>query len=251
MKHSIIVGNWKMYINSVADASVLVTTIRNNVTLLDKTKVVICSPSIWLTEIAQIIKKSTRVSVGGQNVFYEPDGAYTGEISSLMMKEVADYVIVGHSERREHFGETNFDVNEKVLACLKSGLKPIICVGERKKSGNLVQPIRELNEALNHVPKKYYKDLVIAYEPIWAISNGTVGDNASPEYVAKVANKLREIVHSETPILYGGSVNSKNAKSYAERPEIDGVLVGGASVRASEFIKICKIFSEAKEIVRK
>ncbi len=251
MNQSLIVANWKMYISSIADANVLATTVRNNVASIDKVKIIACPPSIWLTEVAQIIGKSTKLSLGGQNVFYEPDGAYTGEISPIMMKEVAEYTIVGHSERREHFGETNFDVNEKVLACLKAGLRPIICVGERKKSGTLVQPIRELHEALSHVPKKYYKDIVVAYEPIWAISNGTVGDNASPEYVAKVANKLREIVHTETPILYGGSVNSKNAKGYAERPEIDGVLVGGASVRAGEFVKICKIFSESKDILKK
>jgi len=249
MKRSIIVANWKMYISSIADAHILATTVRNNVVSMDKTEVIFCPPSIWLTEVKQIIGKSTKISLGGQNIFYEPDGAYTGEISPLMLKEIAEYVIIGHSERREHFGETNFDVNEKVLASLRAGIKPIVCVGERKKSGNLVQPIRELHEALNHVPKKYYQDIIVAYEPIWAISNGIKGDNASPDYVARVANKLREIVHTDTPILYGGSVNSKNAKGYAERPEIDGVLVGGASVRAAEFIKICQIFNESRGIL--
>jgi triosephosphate isomerase len=248
VKQSLIVANWKMYVTSIADAHVLATTLRNNIAGIDMVKVIFCPPAIWLTEMAQIVGKSTKISLGAQNVFYEPDGAYTGEISPLMVKEVAQYTIVGHSERREHFGETNFDVNEKVLACLKSGLKPIICVGERKKSANLVQPIRELHEALNHIPKKYYKDIVVAYEPVWAIGTG---ENAEPEYVAKVASKLREIVHAETPILYGGSVSSKNIAGYAKRPEIDGVLVGGASVRAAEFVKICKMFSEAKDISKK
>jgi triosephosphate isomerase len=248
MAKSLIVGNWKMYTTSISDAHVLSTTIRNNVAPIEKIKVILCPPFLWLTELAQIIGKSTKISLGGQNVFFEPEGAYTGEISPLMIKEVAEHVIIGHSERREHFGETNFDVNEKVLACLKAGLKPIICVGERKKTSALAQPVRELSEALKHVPSKYYKNIVVAYEPVWAISNGTTGDNANPEYVAKVAIKLRELVDKDTAILYGGSVNSKNIKGYAERPEINGVLVGGASVRASEFVKICKTWSEIKSL---
>lgn len=250
MQKSLIIGNWKMYVTSLADAHVLTTTIRNNMTQIDKVETILCPPFLWLSEMAQILGKSTKVSLGGQDVFYEPSGAYTGEISPLMLAEVAKYSLVGHSERREHFGETNFDVNEKVIACLRAGICPIICVGERKKTTNLVQPVRELSEALKHVPKKNYRDIVVAYEPVWAISNGVTGDDASPEYVARVVVKLRELVHDETPILYGGSVSSKNIKGYAERPEIDGVLVGGASVRASEFIKICKIWSEKKSLAR-
>lgn len=248
MAKSLIIGNWKMYVTSIADAHILATSIRNSLVTLDNTEAVICPPAIWLTEVSGIIGKSTKVSLGGQNMFYEPDGAYTGEISPLMLKEVADYVIIGHSERREHFGETDFDVNEKVHAALKAGLRPIICVGESTKTTNLSQPVRELKEALEHVPKKYHRDLVVAYEPIWAISKNGVGESATPEYVARVAVKLRELVRDETRILYGGSVNSSNIKGFAARPEIDGVLVGSASVRAAEFVKICKIWDESKGI---
>lgn len=242
MKRPIIVGNWKMFTKS-ADANILATTVRNNVTDLDGIEIILCPPAIWLSEVASIVGKGNRVKVGAQNMFHETEGAYTGEISPSMVKDVASYVIVGHSERREYFGESDMDVNEKVLAALKIGLTPIICVGERRKKGEISEPVRELKEALTHVPAKNYKDVVVAYEPVWAIGTG---DDAGPEYVAKVTTKLREIVHADTPILYGGSVNSKNIEGYAKRPEIDGVLVGGASLRAAEFVKICRAWSLSK-----
>lgn len=245
MKRSIIVGNWKMYATSIADAHILATTIRNNIAHIDSIEAILCPPTLWLTEISHIIGKSTKTLLGAQNMFNEINGAYTGEISPLMLKEIVKYVIIGHSERREYFGETNFDVNEKVISALKAGLTPIICVGEKKRIGTLRQPLFELSEALTHVPKKHYKDIVVAYEPVWAIGTG---ENAEPEYAARVITKLRELVHSETPILYGGSVKSANIKGYAARPEIDGVLVGGASVRGSEFVKICKTWSEMKAL---
>lgn len=242
MKRSIVVGNWKMHATSVGDAHILATTIRNNVAKLNL-EVVLCPPYVWLCEVKNILGRSTKLHVGAQNVFFEPEGAYTGEISPLMLKGLAKFVIVGHSERREHFEESGFEINEKVIAALKAGLSPIICVGERKKKGNPSEPIRELTEALANVPKKYYPQIVIAYEPVWAI--GTK-DNADPEYVARMAVRLRETVHADTPILYGGSVSSKNVIEYAKRPELDGVLVGGASVRASEFVKICREWAEAR-----
>ncbi len=243
---SLVVGNWKMYATSVADAHVLATSFRNYVSHFENTDIVMCPPFVWLTEVRQIISKDARISLGAQNIFFEKSGAYTGEISPVMIKEIVDYVIVGHSERREYFGETNLDVNEKVIAALKAGLKPIICVGEKKRSKTTAQPVRELNEALDGVPKKYLKDIVIAYEPVWAIGTG---ENAEPEYVAKVLTRLKEIVHRETVMLYGGSVKSKNIKEYAIRPEINGVLVGGASVRVAEFEKICRAFEESKKII--
>lgn len=247
MRSPIIVANWKMYAESIADGSILATQIRNNAGKFQGVEVVLCPPSIWLPEIAQILKRG-KVKLGVQNMFYEKDGPYTGEISPSMVKEMALYVIVGHSERREHFGENNFDVNEKVLAALKSGLIPIICVGEKNKNSNLSQTIKELSEALHSVPKKDYGKVVVAYEPVWAISSYGKGDNADPEYVAKVITRLREYVDADTPIIYGGSVKSANAEGYAKRPEIDGALVGAASIRAADFIKVCQIWSEAKKI---
>ncbi|MFA6963422.1 MAG: triose-phosphate isomerase [Patescibacteria group bacterium] len=245
MKRSIIVGNWKMYATSIADAHVLATSIRNGVAKVPGVEVILCPPSLWLTEMALILKKNPTTMLGAQNMFHEIEGAFTGEISPLMLKEVVNYTIIGHSERREYFGETDFDVNEKVLAALKAKITPIICVGERRTKNKPEEPVKELKEALDHVPKSRLKDIIVAYEPVWAIGTG---ENAEPEYVARVISKLREIVSDSTPILYGGSVKSSNIKGYAERPEIDGVLVGGASVRSGEFITICKTWSDVKSI---
>ncbi|HLC43975.1 MAG TPA: triose-phosphate isomerase, partial [Patescibacteria group bacterium] len=188
MKRSIIVGNWKMYATSMADAHVLATSIRNYVADVKDIEIILAPPTIWLSEIAQIIGRSEKTKLAAQNIFYEPEGAYTGETSPLMIKEIANYVIVGHSERREHFGETNLEVNEKVIAALKAGLTPIICVGEKTKGSTIGQPLKELQEALDHIPKKHHPNIIVAYEPIWAVGSG---ENAEPDYVAKVATKLR------------------------------------------------------------
>lgn len=238
-----VVGNWKMY-TEASDAHVLATSIRNYVSNIKEIEIVLCPPIIWLSEILSIVGKGGRIELGAQNMFYEKEGPYTGEISPMMIKNLAKYVIIGHSERREHFGETNLDVNEKVIVALRAGLYPIICVGEKKKSVNYpTSVVNQLKEALAHVPKKYYAQVVIAYEPVWAIGTG---ENADPEYAAKVISQLRQLVLRDSPILYGGSVNSKNAAGFANRPEIDGLLVGGASLRASEFVKICSTWAEKK-----
>jgi len=243
MRRPMVIGNWKMY-TEVADAHVLATSIRNYASNIKGIEIVLCPPIIWLSEILSIVGKGGKIELGAQNMFHEKEGPYTGEISPMMIKNLAKYVIIGHSERREYFGETNLDVNEKVIAALRAGLYPIICVGEKKKSVRYpTSAVNQLKEALAHVPKKYYKDIIIAYEPVWAIGTG---ENADPEYAAKVIAQLRQLVLRESPILYGGSVNSKNAAGFAERPEIDGLLVGGASLRASEFVKICSTWAEKK-----
>lgn len=242
MRKPTVIGNWKMY-TSLADAHILATSIRNGVAKLQGVDVVLCPPAIWLLDIRQIIKRGSKVELGAQNMFYEPEGAYTGEISPIMLKDVVDYVIIGHSERREYFGEKDFDVNEKLIAALRADLKPIVCVGEKKRKNIPVEPVNQLKEALEHIPKSHYRDIIVAYEPIWAIGSG---ENAEPEYVARVLTMLREIIGPNSSMLYGGSVKSTNIKEYAARPEIDGVLVGGASLRASEFIKICETWSHIK-----
>lgn len=243
MRRPMIIGNWKMYTNA-SDAHILAMTVRNYVANIQGVEVVLCPPAIWLTEVLNVVGKGGKINIGAQNMFYESEGAYTGEISPVMVRDIAKYVIIGHSERREYFGETDLDVNEKVIAALKAGLSPIICVGEKKKS--IKQPvsvINQLREALLHVPKKHYKDIIVAYEPVWAIGTG---ESADPEYAARIITELRQLVLRDSPILYGGSTNSKNAAEFAKRPEIDGLLVGGASLRASEFVKMCSIWSECK-----
>lgn len=242
MRKPIIVANWKMYTRA-ADAAVLATTVRNGLAKVEGLEVVLCPPVIWLSEIRKIIGRGSRIELGAQNIFYEPEGAYTGEISPLMVLDLARYVIIGHSERREYFGETNLDVNEKTIAALRANLAPIVCVGERRRKNNPKETVAELTEALTHVPKKRYEEITLAYEPVWAIGTG---DNAEPEYAAAVLTLLREVIGPKSSILYGGSVNTKNIAGYADRPEIDGVLVGGASLRASEFVKICKIWQQRK-----
>jgi len=238
-----VVANWKMY-TTAADASILATTIRNNVAAIEGIEIVLCPPAIWLSEVAMIVGKSSKVELGAQNIFYEPEGAYTGEISPLMVRDLAKYVIVGHSERREYFGETDSDVNEKVIAALKAGLYPIICVGEKRKTANFPETaVKQLKAALEHVARQYLKQVAVAYEPVWAIGTG---NSCEPDYAAKVIGALREIVLRDSPILYGGSVNSSNAKLYGQRPEIDGLLVGSASLRAAEFVKICENWSLLK-----
>lgn len=243
MRRPIIVANWKMYTRA-ADAQVLATLVRNGIAHVDLVEVVLCPPAVWLSEISSIVGNGPKISLGIQNIFYESEGAYTGEISPFMARDLARYVIIGHSERREHFGETDFDVNEKVIAALKAGLSPIVCVGEKKKSTtNPTEVLHQLKEALMHVPKENYKDIIVAYEPVWAIGTG---NTASADYAAKVISQLREIVLRDSPILYGGSVNSQNAIEFGSRPEIDGLLVGGASLRAAEFINICKVWADNK-----
>lgn len=247
MRRPMVVANWKMYTNA-ADANILATTVRNYAASIEGIEVVLCPPFVWLSELSKILGSNGRVGLGAQNIFFETEGAYTGEISALMVRDLAKYVIVGHSERREHFGETDLEINDKAIAALRAGLSPIICVGEKKKStGYPTGVVNQLKEALSHIPKKNYKDIVVAYEPVWAIS--TIQDrnrNADVEYVVKVITALREVVLRDCPILYGGSVNSKNAREYAVRPEIDGVLVGSASLRAADFIKVCSTWSDNK-----
>jgi triosephosphate isomerase len=242
MRRPMVVANWKMYTRA-SDAYVLATTIRNQVAVIDGVEVVICPPSVWLSEVSDIVKKDGKVNVGAQNIFYEEEGPYTGEISPIMIRDIAKYVIVGHSERRFHFGESDIDVNEKVIAALKHGLSPIICVGEKTKNASIGEAVGQLTEALRHIPKKNYQDCVVAYEPTWAID----GSDAAPiARVERAIIRLREDIGRDSPILYGGSINNKDVGEFAHNPHIDGVLVGSASLRAGVFIEICKVWAEAK-----
>lgn len=245
MRRPMVVANWKMNTRA-SDAYILATTVRNAVAPIEGIEVVICPPSIWLSEVADIVKKDGKVNVGAQNMFYEAEGAFTGEISPLMILDIAKYVILGHSERRNYFHENDIIINEKVQAAIKYGLSPIICVGEEHAYDPLSDAPKQLVEALNHVPKNRYKDIVVAYEPKWAISGFGGKKTASIDHILKEFTRLREVVGRDTPILYGGSVDESQISSLAARPEIDGVLVGSASIRASAFLKICHTWAEAK-----
>lgn len=242
MRRPMVVANWKMNTRA-SDAYILATTIRNAVAAVEGIEVVICPPAIWLSEVSEIVKKDGKVNVGAQNMFYEAEGAFTGEISPTMIVDIAKYVILGHSERRNYFHENDIIINEKVIAALKYGLVPIICVGEKSQKAPIADAVAQLEDALTHIPKNRYKDIVVAYEPVWAIGGTKV---AGIDHIVKGMTKLREIIGRDSSILYGGSVNIDQIGDLAKRPEIDGVLVGSASIRASNFLTICNTWAKAK-----
>ncbi len=242
MRTPIIAGNWKM--NKTADEAV--TLVRDLLKLDDINGVekVLCPPFISLTSVKALID-NTRIKLGAQNMYYEEKGAYTGEIAPTMLKELCEYVILGHSERRGYFGETDEIVNKKIHAALKYGLKIMICVGEvleERESGKTEAVItRQVNGAL--VDVDLTDDIVIAYEPIWAIGTGKA---ASGEIANETCGLIRSTVAQlydsaragAIRIQYGGSVNSANIAEFIAQPDIDGALVGGASLKADDFIGI-------------
>lgn len=262
MRKPLIIGNWKMN-TTLADASVLATSIRNAVGGLD-VDVVLCPPFTWLYPVAEILEKSPKnLHLGAQNMWFAEKGAMTGEISPLMLKNLVKYVILGHSERRSHFKETDALINDKIHAALKYGLTPIICVGELKKmqeeKRGRGRPTRvdvrsdvlhQLKATIENISKDDIEKSIICYEPVWAISKGTVASRnaASGGYVNSVIEKLRNFLAKKygqneserIRITYGGSVGEESIKEFIYQPEVDGVLVGGASLRAKEFIKICR-----------
>jgi len=247
MRRPLVIANWKMNM-TLSDAVVLTTVVRDGLEKISGIEVIICPPAIWLTEISQIVCKDIgHLGLGAQNIYYMPNGSFTGEISAEMVRDVAKYVIVGHSERRDNFGETNAIISRKVSAALDAGLTPIVCVGEKNKSQNSAKEIvGQLQESLVGVNGEELKEIIVAYEPVWSVGSD---ESASPEHCAKVINQLREIVSTQTPIIYGGDVNSSNIYNFVSRPEIDGVLVGRAGLIASSFIKICRIVAEYKKII--
>lgn len=247
MRRPLVVANWKMYTN-FSDAVVLSTAIRDSLENISGIEVVLCPPSIWLTEIAHIIHKEiNHISIGAQNIHYLSEGEFTGEISAQMVRDVARYVIVGHSERQKNFSENLDLISRKVAAAIDASLSPIICVGEKSRSqGSAESIVKDLEKELSDIKKADYKDIVVAYEPVWAVG---AEEPATPEHAAKVITALREVVHYETPILYGGSVDASNVYKFVSRPEIDGVLVGRSGLRAKEFVKICRIVAEYKKII--
>lgn len=242
----LIIANWKMN-TVISDAMILAESIKNGVEGLN-IDVVLCPPFVFIYPIFETVEKSN-IKLGAQDIFWENFGAYTGEISAPMVNNVCQYVIIGHSERRKYFNETDDMINKKVHAALKNNLKPIICVGENTKGENIELIVDQLVSALREVDKEQANNLVIAYEPVWAIGTG---EAATGEYANKITeflrNKMSELFGQETsqqvPILYGGSVDSKNINEFLSQTQINGALVGGASLKANEFIKICKIAEE-------
>ena len=246
MTRALIAGNWKMNLDK-AKSVALAKELAASAGKFDKATLLVCPPSVYLTSVAEALAGS-EVKLGAQNVYFEASGAFTGELSTSMLQDVGcSYVILGHSERRHVLKESNEDVCRKTHAALAAGLTPIVCVGEllaERESGDTGKVILEQIEgSLKDVTAEQAAKLVIAYEPVWAIGTGKV---ATTEQAEEVHADLRKILtdryNAETaaavPILYGGSVKPDNAGPLLAQPNIDGVLVGGASLKAEDFLAI-------------
>lgn len=238
MRKKIIAGNWKMN-KTPKEAVELVQLLKDKIDT-DKVDVALCVPAIDIIPVLDAVK-GTKIAVGAQNMYFEDKGAYTGEISADMLAEVGvKYVIIGHSERRQHFSETNENVNKKVLKALEKGLTPIICVGEtieQRNKGITVEFIKiQVKSALQNVSIEQVEKIVMAYEPIWAIGTGVTATSQQAEEICSVIrNVLEELydknVAEKIRIQYGGSVKGSNAKELFDMPNIDGGLIGGASLK--------------------
>jgi len=228
---SLIVANWKMNPESAKEAKALFSAVKKGIAgLSKKIDVVICPPYEYLGLLKGLI-------LGAQNCFYEEKGAYTGEISALMLKNIGvGYVILGHSERRR-MGETNEQINKKLVKAIQAGLMPILCVGEKKEEKDQGKKQEVLEAQIKQCLGGITADVVVAYEPVWAIGTG---DNCGVDETKESIDFIRKLVKTGTRILYGGSVKSENSGAYIKDSGADGLLVGGASLNAEEFIKIVK-----------
>jgi triosephosphate isomerase len=253
MRTPLIAGNWKMN-TTLSEAIALVRELRPGLEQVKGVEKVLCPPFISLAAVKKLIEGSS-IKLGAQNMYFEEKGAYTGEISPPMLAELCQFVILGHSERRHYFDEGGEVIDKKVRAALKVRLKPILCIGEtleENEAGKTEEVLlKQLGSSSN---RAYYSGgLVLAYEPVWAIGTGraasgkqandTIGfirRHLSEQYGKEIAQGLR--------ILYGGSVNSANIAEFIKQPEIDGALVGGASLKADEFLGIVRQTSEIKRV---
>lgn len=245
MRKPIIAGNWKMH-NTIEEGIKLVREIKNVAENTD-VEVVVCVPFTSLNEIKKELDGS-KVKLGAQNMHWEEKGAYTGEISPVMLKEIGiDYVIIGHSERRQYFNETDETVNKKVISALKHGIRPIICVGEtlEQREKNIEKDVvsKQIIKALENVSAEDMLNIVIAYEPIWAIGTGrTASSKDANDMIFFIRETIKDKygvdISEEVRIQYGGSVKPHNITELMNEPDIDGALVGGASLKAEDFINI-------------
>lgn len=246
MRKPFVAGNWKMN-KTVAQAKVLVGELLPSLQAISSVEIVLCPPFPALMAISSVLN-STGVGLGAQNIFWESSGAYTGEISPEMVKEFCQYVILGHSERRTYFGETDATVNKRLKAALANQLFPIVCIGETlsENESNQTHEVitRQVYDGLAGLTKDEASRIVIAYEPVWAIGTGRPSTGAGANMVVGVMIRPaiefmfgKEIAQS-VRVLYGGSVNAKNASEFFIQPDIDGALVGGASLKSADFIGI-------------
>ncbi|MBO4776872.1 MAG: triose-phosphate isomerase [Bacteroidales bacterium] len=249
MRKKIVAGNWKC--NTTLQEGVALAKEVNSIVKTSDVQVILGTPFIHLTEVVKLVDNKA-IAVAAQNCAAEPKGAFTGEVSAAMVKSTgAQYVILGHSERRGYYGETSEILNKKLALALENGLTPIYCCGEALdvreagKQNDFV--INQLNETIFKLSADDFKKLVIAYEPIWAIVTGKTATSDQAEDMLKtireaIAAKYGKAIADETSILYGGSCNAKNAKELFAKPNIDGGLIGGASLKAEDFNTIVMSF---------
>ncbi len=246
MRKPIIAGNWKMN-KTLPEAKSFVEVVKNVVPSSDVVDSVICSPALFLGQLVEATN-GTNVAIGAQNMHFEENGAFTGEVSPVALADLGvKYVILGHSERREMFNETDESVNKKTLAAFKHGLTPIVCCGEtleERESGKTNELVgAQIEKALAGLTAEQAKATVIAYEPIWAIGTGK---SSTAEDANEVCAHIRSVVASQFSqdvadairIQYGGSVKPENIKEYMAQPDIDGALVGGAALDAQSFLQL-------------
>lgn len=253
MRQKIVAGNWKMnleYNEGLAIFSEVINMVNDEVT--GPQTAIVCCPYTYLHSLAQLVKGHSKISVGAQNCHQEEAGAFTGEISAKMIRSVgAQYVILGHSERRQYFGESNELLSKKTDVVLSNSLKPIFCIGEtldERESNRFFEVIKsQLSEGLFHLQKEQFAQVVIAYEPVWAIGTGKTASSAQAQEIhafirQEIAAKYGQETADETTILYGGSCNTKNAHELFSQPDIDGGLIGGASLKSRDFVDIIKAY---------
>lgn len=248
-----VIGNWKMQM-SISESIDLARFLLVKLDEIENVKIVVCPSFVALPKVASILEGSN-ISVGAQNCFWEDRGAYTGEISPIMLVDFCDYVICGHSERRKFFNETDEMINKKIKAVLRHQMQPVFCVGEeaefREIESGVLKPAginfikEQLKKGLEGIEAEFLKKIIIAYEPVWAIGTGLVATSQqSREAIELIRSFLQQNYNQEIaqliPVLYGGSIDEKNINDLVTQGGSDGFLVGGASVKGEEFIKIIK-----------
>jgi len=243
----LIVANWKCNPQTLREAKQLFESVKKRVKNIKKAEVVICPPSVYLSGLKP---QGLNFKIGAQNCFWEKKGAYTGEVSPAMLKSSGyQYVIIGHSERRRYFNETDETVNKKVKSVLEEKLNPVLCIGETQEQRNKGETDhilkRQIEAALEKISQSKFSKVTIAYEPIWAIGTGKPCDIEEAQKMGLLIRKIVSRLYGSksaknVQVLYGGSVNSKNAAGYIKEAGLQGLLIGGASLKAKEFIQIVK-----------
>ena len=244
--HKTVIANWKMN-TSLADAVVLGEGIKKALENLGHINVIVAPPSVWLYPLYELFSSSKipNLSLAAQNIHSEEEGAYTGEISVAMIKKVADYTLIGHSERRQ-FGETPQDINKKLRLALDWKIKPILFISQDDIKISAGKLINYTDELISRVDKDDYEKITFVYEPTWAISTSESDHLITGHELESIAAILKKRLGDSVKVLYGGSVNIKNAAHFTHIPQLDGAVVGVDSLKIKNFIEICELFAEGR-----